>query len=92
LIPASKRNLKKAIRLGLDTVIAKANGFRHYEIRRSVESPGRYLLQIHWQTLEDHVVGFRESPAYTEWRNIVGPFFARPPAVEHFELIATSKP
>jgi hypothetical protein len=31
-------------------------------------------------------VGFRESALFTEWRAIVGPFFAAPPQVEHFDL------
>ena len=31
-----------------------------------------------------------QSPLFTEWRAIVGPFFAAPPHVEHFELTYTS--
>jgi len=30
------------------------------------------------------MVGFRESERYTEWRAIIGPFFAEPAKVEHF--------
>ena len=45
---------------------------------------------IWWATLEDHTVGFRGSPAFAQWRGIVGPFFAQPPVVEHFDLIAKS--
>ena len=52
--------------------------------------PERYVLQIFWQTLEDHTVGFRQSSAFTEWRALVGPFFAAPPQVEHFELVTQS--
>jgi hypothetical protein len=37
-----------------------------------------------WATLEDHTVGFRGSPAFTQWRAQVGPFFATLPVVEHF--------
>ena len=50
----------------------------------------RYILQIFWTTLEDHTVGFRQGPLFAEWRAIIGPFFAQPPVVEHFELV--SKP
>ena len=45
---------------------------------------------IWWQTLENHTVDFRGSPAFADWRAIVGPFFAAPPAVEHFETVAGS--
>jgi hypothetical protein len=45
---------------------------------------------IYWDTLENHMVDFRGSPAFTEWRSIVGPFFIQPPAVEHFNLVGKS--
>jgi len=71
-------------------VIAQAKGFRGYKVNRGVESPERYLLTIYWDTLENHTVDFRQSPAFAQWRAIVGPFFAAPPVVEHFELVAKS--
>lgn len=76
-----------AIRLGLDTVVSKAEGFRRASVRRSLETPTRYVLQIEWDTLEAHTVGFRQGPLFTQWRAIVGPFFAQPPLVEHFEAV-----
>ena len=79
-----------AIERGVGKVIAHAKGFHGFKVNRSMETPERYVLQIFWATLEDHTVGFRESPAFTEWRSIVGPFFAAPPHVEHFELVAQS--
>ena len=57
----------------------------------AIESPERYLLMIYWETLEDHTIGFRQSPLFTQWRAIVGPFFAQPPVVEHFTLVAKSE-
>jgi len=38
----------------------------------------------------NHTVDFRESPAFAEWRGIVGPFFASAPQVEHFALLNTA--
>jgi heme-degrading monooxygenase HmoA len=77
-----------AIRLGLDTVVSRAAGFRRATVRRSLETPTRYVLQIEWDTLEAHTVGFRQGPLFAQWRAIVGPFFAQPPLVEHFEAVA----
>jgi heme-degrading monooxygenase HmoA len=88
--PGQQAAFDEAVRRGVETVIARAEGFRGYKVNRSVETPERYLLQIYWETLEHHTVGFRESPAFAEWRAIVGPFFAQPPQVEHFELVARS--
>jgi heme-degrading monooxygenase HmoA len=78
-----------AIAHGLETVISKAKGYRRSWVQRGIESPARFLLFIEWETLEDHTVGFRESPAFAAWRGIVGPFFAEPPKVEHFERVVT---
>ena len=80
----------EAIQRGVSTVIAKAKGFQGYKVNKGIENPDRYILQIFWETLENHTVDFRESPAFADWRAIVGPFFAGPPTVEHFELLAKS--
>jgi heme-degrading monooxygenase HmoA len=88
--PGQQAAFEKAIELGLNTVACKAKGFQGGKVNRGIESPERYVLQIFWDTLEDHTVGFRQSPLFTEWRAIVGPFFAEPPHVEHFELTVKS--
>jgi heme-degrading monooxygenase HmoA len=88
--PARAAEFEAAIERGASTVIAQAKGFKGYKVNRSIESPGRYILNIYWDTLEDHTVGFRQSEAFTQWRAIVGPFFLQPPVVEHLELVAKS--
>lgn len=88
--PARAAEFEAAILRGVQTVIAQAKGFRGYKVNRSLETPGRYLLMIYWETLEDHTVGFRGSEAFTQWRAIVGPFFLQPPVVEHMELVGRS--
>ncbi|MFO1262373.1 MAG: antibiotic biosynthesis monooxygenase [Rhodoferax sp.] len=88
--PNQNTAFEEAIQRGLSTVIDKARGFRGYKVNRGIENPERYVLQIFWDTLEDHTVGFRQSEAFTQWRAIVGPFFAAPPVVEHFDLVARS--
>ncbi len=89
--PGRQAEFDAAIRHGVETVIAKATGFSGYKVNRSIETPERYLLQIFWATLENHTDDFRGSPAFAEWRAIVGPFFAAPPVVEHFSLVAASR-
>lgn len=88
--PARAADFEAAILHGVQTAIAQAKGFKGFKVNRSIESPGRYLLMIYWETLEDHTVGFRGSEAFTQWRAIVGPFFAQPPVVEHLELVGKS--
>ncbi|OOG52009.1 antibiotic biosynthesis monooxygenase [Polaromonas sp. C04] len=88
--PGQQAAFDEAIQRGLSTVIARARGFQGFKVNKCIESPERYILQIFWDTLEDHTVAFRQSPLFAEWRAIVGPFFAAPPVVEHFELLAKS--
>lgn len=65
--------------------IEAARGFRKLEMCRGIENPDSFLLIVWWDRLEDHMKGFRESEAFVEWRRHLGPFFAAPPAVEHYE-------
>ena len=88
--PGQQAAFEEAIERGLKTVISRATGFRDFKVSKGVESPERYILQIHWDTLENHTVDFRGSDLFPQWRAIVGPFFASPPVVEHFDLVVTS--
>lgn len=90
ILPGQGAAFDQAIERGLREVISKAKGFQGFKVNKGIESPERYVLQIFWDTLEDHTVGFRQSDAFTQWRSIVGPFFAGPPVVEHFNLLVKS--
>jgi heme-degrading monooxygenase HmoA len=90
IAPGQQAAFEEAIHRGLSTVASRAKGMRGYKVNKGIESPERYVLQIFWDTLEDHTVGFRQGPLFTEWRAIIGPFFAGPPLVEHFTLLAKS--
>ena len=65
-------------------VLAEADGFRWTELLRCEERPSVFLLLVGWESVEAHTVGFRESERFARWRALVGPFFAGPPAVEHY--------
>ena len=88
--PSKSAEFEEAILRGVSTVISKAKGFRGFKVNHSIESPARYLLLIYWDALENHTVDFRGSDAFADWRAIVGPFFAKPPLVEHMTLVGKS--
>ncbi|MDP3223037.1 MAG: antibiotic biosynthesis monooxygenase, partial [Rubrivivax sp.] len=54
--PGQNAAFEEAIQRGLDTVAAQAKGFKGAKVNRGIESPERYILQIFWDTLEDHTV------------------------------------
>jgi heme-degrading monooxygenase HmoA len=84
--PGSQQDFAQAVAHGVQQCIAPAKGYVSHRLHQGIENPERFLLHIVWQTLEDHTVGFRQSTAFTEWRSIVGKYFAQPPQVEHFQL------
>jgi heme-degrading monooxygenase HmoA len=88
--PGQGDAFEQAIQRALTTVMARAQGMRGYKVNRSQETPERFVLQVFWDKLEDHTVTFRQGPLFTEWRAIIGPFFAQPPHVEHFTLVTKS--
>lgn len=88
--PGKQAEFDAAIQRGLAEVISKAKGYLGHKIQKGIENPERYVLMIYWETLDNHMVDFRESPAFSEWRAIVGPHFASPPTVEHFNLLSES--
>lgn len=88
--PGKQAEFEVAVERGARQVIAKAKGCLGYKINKGIESPERYVLTIFWATLENHTIDFRQSPAFQEWRAIVGPYFAAPPVVEHFTLLGES--
>jgi heme-degrading monooxygenase HmoA len=89
--PGSQAAFDVAIKQGLEAVISKAKGYRGHKVQKGIESPDRYLLMIYWDTVENHMVDFRQSPAFQEWRGYIGPYLAAPPAVEHFSLLTESR-
>ena len=69
------------------TAFGRAKGFHGFELHKSIEKPQRYRLMVQWETLENHTVDFRGSENFTEWRGLVGGFFASPPEVEHTSIV-----
>lgn len=69
-------------------VIAGSPGYLRHELRRCIERQGHYALLVQWETLEAHTTGFRQSPAFARWREIIGGFFAEAPLVEHYEAVS----
>lgn len=90
ITPGSERDFEAAVEQGKE-LISQARGFRSLSLMRGLEQPTGYLLLVEWDTLEDHVVGFRESELFPRWRELVSPYFASPPVVQHFDAAVVIK-
>jgi heme-degrading monooxygenase HmoA len=83
VIPSQESAFEAAFRRAVP-ILTGARGYITHELRRSIEHTSSYILLVHWQTLEDHTVGFRSSPQYQEWKALLHHFYDPFPTVEHF--------
>jgi heme-degrading monooxygenase HmoA len=65
-------------------LISASDGFRDLQVLPCLESPGRYLLLIRWDSVEAHEVGFRGSQRYLEWKALLHHFYEPFPVVQHY--------
>lgn len=69
------------------SIIAGMPGCISHALHRCHERPGRYLLLVNWESLEDHTVGFRASADYRRWRDLLHHFYDPFPVVEHYSIV-----
>jgi heme-degrading monooxygenase HmoA len=65
-------------------IISAMPGYQRHELRRCVETPGRFLLLVWWASLAAHTEGFRKSPQYQTWKQLLHHFYDPFPRVEHY--------
>ncbi len=65
-------------------ILASTPGCRSVRMTRGLESAGRFVLLVEWDSVEAHLENFRATDRFTRWRAAIGPWFAEPPRVEHF--------
>jgi heme-degrading monooxygenase HmoA len=71
-------------------IIAGMPGFAGLMLSRCIERPSGYLLLVRWERLEDHTEGFRGSPEYQRWRDLLHHFYDPFPTVEHYETVSSA--
>jgi heme-degrading monooxygenase HmoA len=89
IAPGREAEFEQAFPRG-EQAIAKSPGYRWSRLIRQVENPSVYLLLVGWESLEAHMVEFRGSEQFQQWRGVVGEFFAAPPVVTHFSALDLS--
>ncbi|KRE21491.1 antibiotic biosynthesis monooxygenase [Agromyces sp. Soil535] len=71
-----------------EAIISGMPGFVDLRLSRSIETPNEYLLLVHWESVDAHEQGFRGSPEYARWRELLHGFYEPFPIVEHFAEVA----
>lgn len=65
----------------------RARGCHGLQLQRGIENPRAYRLLVQWDTVEDHMVHFRDSADFQEWRRLVGDCFDGAPTVHHLASV-----
>ena len=86
VIPGREAELESAFQVA-SGIISSMPGYISHQLQRCIEKNSQYILLVNWETLEHHTQGFRSSPQYQEWRNLLHHFYDPFPTVEHYELI-----
>lgn len=64
--------------------LADTDGCITVRMTRGVESPSKFTLLVEWDSVQAHEDNFRATDRFDQWRTMIGPYFAKPPLVEHF--------
>ena len=84
--PGMEAEFKNGVQMAAP-LFKRAKGCLGMSLWHSHEMPERFRLFVQWQTLENHIVDFRESEDFQAWRKLVGHCFATPPHVEHVKEV-----
>ncbi len=67
--------------------ICSINGYIRHSLRKCIEQENKYILLVDWEKLDDHIIGFRQSEQYLEWKKMLHKYYDPFPIVEHFVTI-----
>lgn len=71
--------------------ISSIKGYIKHSLRRCLEHKNKYVLLVDWENLDDHTIGFRQSPQYLEWKKLLHHYYDPFPTVEHYQTILENK-
>ena len=66
------------------SILTGTSGVRSVRMTHGIERPSRFVLLVEWDSIASHHDNFRATDRWGQWRDIIGPYFAQPPVVEHF--------
>lgn len=68
-------------------LFSKVDGYLGHTIHACIETKGKYMVQVQWETLDSHMKGFVESPIFNDWNDQVGHYFKPDIYMEHFIMV-----
>jgi heme-degrading monooxygenase HmoA len=85
LIDVTDHEAFEAAYLGVREVLVSTPGCLSVRMTHGIETADRFVLMVEWESVRVHDENFRATERFVQWRGAIGPFFANPPRVEHFD-------
>ncbi len=86
VIPGRELAFEKDFKLA-GKYISSIEGYGGHTLKKCLEKQNQYVLLVHWESLENHEIGYRQSEAYVEWKNLLHHYYDPFPTVEHYETV-----
>ncbi|RAW01114.1 antibiotic biosynthesis monooxygenase [Pseudochryseolinea flava] len=58
-----------------------------YELIHGEEEPENFIVIIYWTSTNDHLAGFRKSPVFGPFFNLVKPFYNNIQEMKHYNTL-----
>lgn len=68
-----------------EPIIKSMDGYFEHQLRRHSDTPNQYLLTVKWQSKSHHQDGFRTSPEYQQWRQLLHHYYDPMPTVDYYQ-------
>lgn len=65
--------------------ISSIQGYQSHSLKKCIDKEGQYLLQVCWNTIQDHKIGFRTSEAYIHWKELLHHYYDPFPEVNYYQ-------
>lgn len=82
ITPGHERAFEHAVTRAVP-LFQRADGARTFTLDASVENPATYLLSVTWDTVDDHMVAFRQSDEFRAWRTLIDEHLDGPIEMQH---------
>lgn len=80
-----ERDFRKA-----SLLLTSMQGYIHHELFKCVQEDLKYILLVKWHSITDHMVRFRQSQQYEQWKALLEPYYVPLPEAEHYVQIKTT--
>ncbi|UOQ55263.1 putative quinol monooxygenase [Hymenobacter cellulosivorans] len=80
--PAFIEALRKA-----NELLTQAPDCLHYELTHCEEDPELFIWRIEWTSVDRHLNGFRKSPAFGAFFQLVKPFYQSIQEMNHYAVV-----